>query len=107
MDFELNEQQRAIVEAAEQLLARHAGAARAMALGKSLLPAGVTHVSGTFHRGDPVTMRGPDAHALGIGLTRYTAAEARAIAGHRSSEIEALLGYPGRAALIHRDDMAL
>ena len=77
-----------------------AGAARAMALGKSLLPAGVTHVSGTFHRGDPVTMRGPDAHALGIGLTRYTAAEARAIAGHRSSDIEAILGYPGRAALM-------
>jgi glutamate 5-kinase len=33
--------------------------------------------------------------------------EARAIAGHRSDEIEAILGYPGRAALVHRDDMAL
>ena len=33
--------------------------------------------------------------------------EAAAIAGHRSSEIEEILGYPGRAALIHRDDMAL
>jgi glutamate 5-kinase len=38
---------------------------------------------------------------------RYTAAEAKAIAGHRSGEIEAILGYAGRAALIHRDDMVL
>ncbi len=44
---------------------------------------------------------------LGLGLSRYTALEARAIAGHRSDEIEAILGYPGRAALIHRDDMAV
>ncbi|MFN7595727.1 MAG: glutamate 5-kinase, partial [Cereibacter sp.] len=44
---------------------------------------------------------------LGKGLVRYTAAEARAIAGHRSGEIEAILGYAGRAALIHRDDMVI
>ena len=44
---------------------------------------------------------------LGLGLTRYTAEEARAIQGHHSAQIETLLGYPGRAALIHRDDMAL
>ncbi|MEX0310023.1 MAG: glutamate 5-kinase, partial [Tateyamaria sp.] len=44
---------------------------------------------------------------LGLGLSRYTADEAYKIKGHQSAEIEALLGYPGRAALIHRDDMAL
>jgi glutamate 5-kinase len=53
-----------------------------------------------------VTLEGPDGAALGLGLSRYTAEEARAIAGHRSDEIEAILGYPGRAALVHRDDMA-
>jgi glutamate 5-kinase len=64
--------------------------------GKSLLPAGVTRMStGTFQRGDPVTLQGPDGAALGLGLSRYTATEARAIAGHRSDEIEAILGYPG------------
>jgi glutamate 5-kinase len=84
-----------------------AGAVAALDRGKSLLPAGVVEVTGGFHRGDPVTLIGPDGVVLGLGLSRYTAVEARAIAGHRSDEIEAILGYPGRAALIHRDDMAL
>ncbi|MEM0946116.1 MAG: glutamate 5-kinase [Pseudomonadota bacterium] len=82
------------------------GAARALDAGKSLLPAGVSVVSGDFGRGDPVAILGPDG-PLGLGLTRYTAEEARKIAGHQSSDIEPILGYPGRAALIHRDDMAL
>jgi len=84
-----------------------AGAAAALARGNSLLPAGVVAVHGEFGRGDPVAILGPRGQRLGQGLTRYTAAEARAIAGRRSGEIEAVLGYPGRAALIHRDDMAL
>jgi glutamate 5-kinase len=83
-----------------------AGAAAALALGKSLLPAGVTAVAGDFGRGEPVTITGPSG-LLGQGLIRYTAEEARAIAGRRSAEIAEILGYPGRAALIHRDDMAL
>lgn len=84
-----------------------AGAARALSQGNSLLPAGVHTVAGDFGRGDPVAIAGPDGHILGLGLARYTAAEAEAIKGHHSAEIEGLLGYPGRAALIHRDDMAL
>ncbi|WP_299675578.1 glutamate 5-kinase [uncultured Roseobacter sp.] len=84
-----------------------AGAVSALHSGKSLLPAGVKRVSGAFERGDPVAIEGPDGHQIGLGLSRYTAQEATAIKGHRSGEIEAILGYPGRAALIHRDDMAL
>mmetsp|Transcript_28776 Transcript_28776/g.54628 ORF Transcript_28776/g.54628 Transcript_28776/m.54628 type:complete len:369 (+) Transcript_28776:1132-2238(+) len=84
-----------------------AGAARALSRGNSLLPAGIHAVDGTFGRGDPVAITGPDGHQLGLGLSRYTADEAQKIKGHHSAEIEALLGYPGRAALIHRDDMAL
>ncbi len=84
-----------------------AGAARALGRGKSLLPAGVSGVEGSFGRGDPVEILDPDGARLGAGLARYTAAEARAIAGLRSDEIEPVLGYPARAALIHRDDMAL
>ncbi len=83
-----------------------AGAVRALGQGKSLLPAGVTAVTGRFGRGDPVTISGPGG-ALGKGLTRYTADEARAIKGRRSGDIEAILGYPGRAALVHRDDMVI
>lgn len=84
-----------------------AGAVAALAQGKSLLPAGVVAVTGSFGRGEPVAVLAPDGAVLAKGLIRYTAAEARAIAGHRSGEIEAILGYPGRAALIHRDDMVL
>jgi len=84
-----------------------AGAVAALEAGKSLLPAGVTAVAGNFGRGDPVAILGPGGDVLAKGLVRYTIAEARAIAGHRSGEIEGILGYPGRAALIHRDDMAV
>ncbi len=84
-----------------------AGAARALASGKSLLPAGIVSVEGTFGRGDPVAIIGPGGQRMGQGLTRYTSAEAAAIRGRKSSEIESILGYPGRAVLIHRDDMAL
>ena len=84
-----------------------AGAVQALQRGKSLLPAGVVRVNGSFGRGDPVSILGPDGAALGKGLVRYTAAEARAIAGHHSAEITQILGYPGRAALIHRDDMVI
>ena len=84
-----------------------AGAMRALGQGKSLLPAGVVSVCGTFGRGDPVAIIGPAGEVLGKGLVRYTVAEATAIAGHKSGQIEAILGYAGRAALIHRDDMVV
>ncbi len=83
------------------------GAAEALRRGKSLLPAGVTSVQGRFERGDPVAVLSAQGAVLARGLTRYTASEARAIAGHRSDEIAAILGYGGRAALIHRDDMVV
>ena len=88
-------------------LAVDAGAARALSQGKSLLPAGVVSVTGRFGRGDPVAVTGPDGARLGTGLSRYTSDEAATIKGQRSDRIEALLGYPGRAALVHRDDLAV
>lgn len=84
-----------------------AGAERALHEGKSLLPAGITAVSGRFGRGDPVAILGATGARLGLGLTRYTAEEARRIRGLRSGDIEAALGYKGRAAFIHRDDMVI
>ena len=67
----------------------------------------MTEVLGNFGRGDPVAVLSPVGDVLGKGLVRYTAIEARLIAGHRSGEIEAILGYAGRAALIHRDDLVI
>ncbi|SHE58508.1 glutamate 5-kinase [Loktanella atrilutea] len=84
-----------------------AGADAALHDGKSLLPAGVAAVSGSFDRGDPVEIVGTTGAPLGLGLTNYSSAEAGQIRGHRSAEVEAILGYKGRAALIHRDDMVL
>jgi glutamate 5-kinase len=84
-----------------------AGAVTALKSGNSLLPAGVAEVKGEFGRGDPIAILSPEGHKLGQGLSCYTATEADAIKRRRSGDIEAVLGYPGRAALIHRDDMAL
>ncbi|PQV58272.1 glutamate 5-kinase [Defluviimonas denitrificans] len=88
-------------------LALDAGAVAALTRGKSLLPAGVNGVTGQFGRGDAVAILGPDGAARGVGLIRYTADEARAIAGRRSGDIEGILGYAGRGPMVHRDDMAL
>ena len=84
-----------------------AGASEALKRGKSLLPAGVTQISGSFGRGEVVTIAGADGVQLGQGLIRYTSAEARQIMGRRSADIVDILGYEGRAALVHRDDMVL
>lgn len=84
-----------------------AGAVRALRDGKSLLPAGVTGVEGDFQRGDTVAVRSPDGALLGKGLIAYSADDARAILGRRSSETEQILGYRGREELIHRDDLAI
>lgn len=92
---------------AEGVLVMDAGAARAVKAGRSLLPAGVRRVEGAFGRGEPVALVLETGESLGAALCTYTAAEARQIAGHQSAEIEEILGYPGRAAMAHRDDMVL
>lgn len=92
---------------AQGTLTVDAGAVSALRQGKSLLAAGVRAVEGRFGRGDPVAIHGPDGHKLGQGLVAYAAAEADTIKGCHSSQIEEILGYPGRTALVHRDDMAL
>ncbi|MEP3046818.1 MAG: glutamate 5-kinase [Roseibium sp.] len=84
-----------------------AGAVKALKTGKSLLPAGVTAIEGEFTRGDAVKVLDPDAGIIGRGLIAYDADEAQLIIGRNSREIEAIVGYPGRAEMIHRDDLVL
>jgi glutamate 5-kinase len=84
-----------------------AGAARALALGASLLPAGIKAVSGNFERGDAVDVLGPSGEPLGRGLSAYASADIARIAGHRSDAFEALLGWRGRDEVIHRDDLVI
>ncbi len=84
-----------------------AGAARALARGSSLLPAGVRAVQGEFRRGDPVSVRDAVGVELARGLVAYDSADAQKIAGHRSEELETILGWRGRDEIIHRDDLVL
>ncbi len=83
------------------------GAERALASGRSLLPAGVTAVEGPFGRGDLVSVVAPDGREIARGLTGYPADEAAQIAGRRSGEIPEILGYSGGDEIIHRDDLVL
>ncbi|WP_159587554.1 glutamate 5-kinase [Chelativorans xinjiangense] len=83
------------------------GALKALRSGKSLLPAGVRSVSGAFSRGDTVAIVGPDGHEAGRGLVAYDAADAVKIAGLKTGDIAAVLGYEARAAMVHRDDLVL
>jgi glutamate 5-kinase len=84
-----------------------AGAARALARGSSLLPAGVRAVEGEFRRGDPVSVRDAGGNELARGLVAYDSADAARIAGHRSEELEEILGWRGRDEIIHRDDLVV
>ncbi|HLO78982.1 MAG TPA: glutamate 5-kinase [Magnetospirillum sp.] len=83
------------------------GAARALARGGSLLPAGVVAVEGTFERGDCVLVRNAEGRVLGRGLTAYSSEDAGRILGRQSAEIEAVLGFRGRDEMIHRDDLVM
>mgnify|MGYP001814445528 FL=1 len=83
------------------------GAVAALRIGKSLLPVGVVSVSGSFRRGDVVSISGPDGTEFGRGLAEYTNEEAASIAGCQSEAIEEKLGYRGRAVVVHRDELVL
>jgi glutamate 5-kinase len=83
------------------------GAVAALKNGKSLLPAGVIAIMGDFNRGDAVLVLDRQGKTVAKGLTAYSAANAQRILGCKSNEIETILGYKGRSALIHRDDMVL
>ncbi|MFF9548713.1 glutamate 5-kinase [Methylobacterium fujisawaense] len=83
------------------------GAEQALRSGASLLPVGVRSIEGSFSRGDAVLIRDPAGRILGRGLVAYDSAEAALIIGHPSAHIADLLNYPGRAWMVHRDDLAL
>ena len=83
------------------------GAAKALLDGKSLLPAGITRIEGDFLRGDAVRVLSRSGNEIARGLTAYAAKDALKIKGHKSSEIEAILGYRGRDEMIHRDNLVL
>jgi len=84
-----------------------AGAVAALRRGKSLLPAGVMRVDGGFARGDAVIIRGPDGAEIARGLCAYDADDAKKISGRSSTDIASILGFSGRAEMVHRDDLVV
>ncbi|MEL6662477.1 MAG: glutamate 5-kinase, partial [Pseudomonadota bacterium] len=83
------------------------GAARALADGASLLPVGVTGVTGAFERGAAVDVAGPAGAVIAKGVTAYSSRDIAAIMGLKSDAVESALGYRGRPAIVHRDDIVL
>lgn len=75
--------------------------------GRSLLPAGIRRVEGEFLRGDTVAIADLQRRELARGIAAYTSADLRTIAGGRSDEIEARLGYTYGDVAVHRNDMIL
>ena len=83
------------------------GAIAALKSGRSLLPAGIVAVEGNFERGDAILVRGPDGQIVARGLSAYASGDVARLQGHKSGEIETLLGYRGRDEIIHRDDLVV
>ncbi len=83
------------------------GAERALAAGKSLLPAGVIGVNGDFEKGDAVIVVNTSGREIGRGLVAYSADDARRIVGRQSVDFEMCLGWRGPDELIHRDDLVV
>jgi glutamate 5-kinase len=83
------------------------GAVAALQSGKSLLPAGVRKVEGEFSRGDTVAILDPDGLEIARGLAAYDSGDAVKIAGKRTQDISALIGYAARSAMVHRDDLVI
>ncbi|UXI69954.1 glutamate 5-kinase [Tahibacter amnicola] len=85
-----------------------AGAVRALhGAGASLLPSGVVAVDGDFARGDVADIVDAEGRTIARGLCQYGAVEIRRVAGRKSREIEALLGYSYGETIVHRDDLVV
>ncbi|QJC55242.1 Glutamate 5-kinase [Polaromonas vacuolata] len=75
--------------------------------GKSLLPIGMTRVSGDFSRGDVIAVRDASGAEIARGLANYSSSEARLICRKPSSEFEKLLGYIAEPEMLHRTNLVL
>lgn len=83
------------------------GAQNALIQGASLLPVGITRVEGHFLRGAAVAIKSGGGETIAKGITAYSSEDASRIAGLQSDQIEQELGYRGRPALVHRNDLVL
>ena len=83
------------------------GAVKALRDGNSLLPAGATALHGKFNRGDVIDIIDQDGVIIARGLAEYDSEAATNILGQKSEDLEAILGFAPRPALVHRNHMVL
>ena len=83
------------------------GACAALTKGRSLLPAGVIQITGQFDRGDLIDIYNDENRLIGRGLAGYSATEADKLKGQKSAQFEDIIGYDGRAELVHADNLVL
>lgn len=82
------------------------GAARVLReSGSSLLPVGITGVSGEFEAGDAVEVTS-DGDVIGKGIANYSSSELREVKGMRSDRVRELLPHASEEA-VHRDYFVL
>ena len=81
------------------------GAVKAIQNGKSLLPAGVKRIKGSFEKGDHILVKDQNNIECGRGLTSFSSIEVEKIKGSHSSKIKNILGYSSREEIIHKDDL--
>ena len=74
---------------------------------KSLLPSGVQSVAGSFSQGDPVDIADPEGDVFARGLAAYSADDLKKIAGKKTNQFEAILGFRGLDEAVHRDDLVV
>ncbi len=84
------------------------GASRAILRGgKSLLPAGITHIEGDFEAQDAVVLCNATGEDIARGIVNYNTEDLKLILGHRSENIPGILGYAGADTVVHRDNLVI
>jgi len=81
------------------------GAIKAINNGKSLLPAGVNKINGSFEKGDHILVKDQNDVECARGLTSFSSTEIEKIKGSHTSKIKNILGYSSRGEIIHKDDL--
>ena len=83
------------------------GALKAISEGKSLLPVGIKSISGNFERGDVISVKTDDNFEIARGLSNYSNKQANQLKGKKSASFASIVGFQGRAELIHADDLVM
>jgi glutamate 5-kinase len=83
------------------------GAVKALKSGKSLLPSGITKVSGVFIKGDNILIVDNNNVDIARALSSFTSSEIDKIKGLHSNQIENILGYASKSEIVHKDDIVI